>query len=173
VIFLLSGIGAAASVALRKTGARETMLVGCLFLLAGVAVTFWAIAATTFAAFLGATAVAGAGFSLTYLGAFRMITALATPDQRAGLLAAIFIVTYLAFSVPALIAGAATSKFGLHATALVYSASLALLAAAAIAILVWRPGAKPLRPDEALHHVMPPGPCTGPSSPRALEPVQV
>jgi hypothetical protein len=54
--------------------------------------------------------------------------------------AATFGVGYLAFSVPALIAGVATTKFGLHATALVYSASLAALVAAAIGLLLVRPG---------------------------------
>jgi MFS family permease len=68
-----------------------------------------------------------------------MITALAEPDDRAGLVTAIYIVGYLAFSVPALIAGVATTRFGLHSTALVYSASLAVLAAAATAILLFRP----------------------------------
>jgi len=57
--------------------------------------------------------------------------------------AAIYIVGYLAFSVPALIAGVATTTFGLHLTALVYSASLAVLAAAAVGILLVRPAASP------------------------------
>ena len=55
---------------------------------------------------------------------------------RTGLVAAIYVAGYLAFSVPALIAGVATTRFGLHATALVYSAALAVLAAAAVGILV-------------------------------------
>jgi hypothetical protein len=69
-----------------------------------------------------------------FLGAFRMTTALATPGQRAGLVTAIFIVTYLALSVPALIAGVASTTFGLHSTALVCTASLAALAAVAASI---------------------------------------
>jgi len=68
-----------------------------------------------------------------------MITALAAPSQRAGVVAAIYIVGYLAFSVPALVAGVATTKFGLHSTALVYSASVAVLAVAALGILLLRP----------------------------------
>ena len=58
------------------------MLAGCLFLLAGMAVTFGAIAAATAAGFLAGTAVAGVGFGLAFLGAFRMITALAAPGDR-------------------------------------------------------------------------------------------
>jgi hypothetical protein len=97
-----------------------------------------------------------------------MITVLATPGQRAGLVAAIYIVGYLAFSVPALIAGAATTRFGLHPTALIYSASLAALVGAAAGILLFRPGGEPIRPAPASRSVMPPGPCTAPPCPRSM-----
>ena len=63
-----------------------------------------------------------------------------------GLVTAVFAVGYLGFSIPALIAGVATTKFGLHSTALVYSASLAALVAAAIGILLVRPGGKATQP---------------------------
>ena len=169
VIFLLCGTGAAAAFVLRSISSLTAMLAGCLLLLAGVAVTFVAIATTTSAAFLTGTAVAGAGFGLAFLGAFRATTALAAPDQRAGLLAAIFIVSYLAFSLPALIAGVAAKTFGLHSTALAYSASLAALAAAAAATLLFRPGGGPTRPAPAPDAVMPPGPCTAPPCPQALD----
>jgi hypothetical protein len=146
VIFLLCGTGAAAAFLLRGISARVAMLTGCLFLLAGVTVTFGAIATTTPTAFIAGTAVAGAGFGLAFQGAFRMIIALATPGQRAGLVTAIFAVGYLAFSLPALIAGVAATTFGLHATALVYSASLAVLVATAVGILLIRPGGAAPRP---------------------------
>jgi len=149
VIFLLCGTGALAAFAVRTISPRATMLAGCLFLLAGMAVTFGAIAATASAAFLVGTAVAGVGFGLAFLGSFRVITALAEPDDRAGLVAAVYIVGYLAFSVPALIAGVATTKFGLHSTALVYSASLAVLAAAAVGLLGLRRGGQPPRYQSA------------------------
>jgi len=142
VIFLICGTGAAAALALRGVSSRATMLTGCLFLLTGMAATFGAIATTTSAAFLAGTAVAGVGFGLTFLGSFRVITALAEPDERAGLVTAVYIVGYLAFSVPALIAGVATTSFGLHSTALVYSASLAVLAAAAAGLVLLRHGGR-------------------------------
>ena len=144
-------------------------LAGSLLLLAGVAVTFGAIAATTSVAFLAGTAVAGAGFGLGFSGAFRMTIALATPAQSAGLVTAIFTVGYVAFSVPALIAGVAATKFGLHSTALVYSASLAALVALTTGILLFGRGGQPARPVPASRPAMPPGPCTGPPCPQAME----
>ena len=168
MIFLLCGTGAIAAFALRSLSPRAAMLAGCLCLLAGMAVTFGAIATTTSPAFLIGTTVAGVGFGLAFQGSFRMITALAKPDDRAGLVTAIYIVGYLAFSIPALIAGVATTHFGLHPTALVYSASLAILAAAAVGILLFHRGGKPTRPAPARHALMPPGPCTTPPCPEAM-----
>jgi hypothetical protein len=80
-------------------------------------------------------------------------------------------VGYLAFSVPALIAGVAATKFGLHSTALVYSAVLAALVAVATGILVFRPGGQPARPAPASHAVMSPGPCTGPPTSHVMDSV--
>jgi len=48
--------------------------------------------------------------------------------------AAIFIVAYLSFSLPVVIAGLASQHFGIHSTALVYSAAIAVLVAAAAAV---------------------------------------
>jgi MFS family permease len=163
VIFLLTGVGAAVSVAVRASKPSSAMLGGCLALLAGTAVTFAAIATRTPAAFLLGTALAGAGFGPAFTGAYRTLVALAAPDQRAGLTAAIFIVGYLAFSIPALIAGAATSRYGLHNTALVYSVAIAVLVAAAAASFLFRRGGPAGRPElAAAQPDPPPGPCTVP-----------
>jgi hypothetical protein len=87
----------------------------------------------------------------------------AAASNRAGLIAAISIVNYLAFGLPALIAGMATSHFGLHDTALVYSAGIALLAAAAAGgVLFERRGRAGAPWAAALPPELPPGPCTVP-----------
>jgi MFS family permease len=137
MIFLLTGVAAAITIAFRGLAPRTAMLAGCLILLAGLAVTFAAIAASAAAAFLAGTAVAGAGFGLAFLGANRILIALAAPAQRAGLIAAIFIINFLGLSIPALIAGVATTHFGLHRTALAYCAAVAALVALAAGRLTW------------------------------------
>jgi len=136
VIFLLTGVAAVAAVAGAEIPAGGAMLAGCLSLFAGMAITFGAIATGTATAFLAGTAVAGIGFGLAFLGAFRMVTELAPPAERAGLVAAIFVVNFLAFSIPAVIAGWAVTHYGLHGTALVYCAVVAALTAAAAASLM-------------------------------------
>jgi MFS family permease len=61
VIFLVTGTGAAATVAFRGLSGPAAMLAGCLFLLAGAVMTLAAIETASAAAFLAGTAVAGAG----------------------------------------------------------------------------------------------------------------
>jgi hypothetical protein len=136
VVFLLTGVAAAATCAFRGLPPRPAMLAGGLILLAGLAVTFAAIATTTAAAFLAGTAVAGVGFGLALLGVNRSLIALAAPAQRAGLIAAIFTVNFLGLSVPVVIAGVATAHLGLHRTALAYCGALAALVAAAAGRLI-------------------------------------
>jgi hypothetical protein len=138
VVFLLTGVAAAATCAFRGLTPRTAMLAGCLVLLAGLAVTFAAIASTTAAAFLAGTAVAGVGFGLALLGVNRTLIALAAPAQHAGLIAAIFIINFLGLSIPVVIAGVATAHFGLHRTALAYCVAIAALVAVAAGSLMRR-----------------------------------
>ena len=138
MVFLLTGVGAAATVAFRGVAPRAAMLAGCLVLLAGLTVTFAAIATTTAAAFLAGTAVAGVGSGLAVLGVNRTLIPLAAPGQRAGLIAAIFVISFLGVSIPALIAGVATAHVGLHRTALAYCAAMAALVAVAAGGLMLR-----------------------------------
>ena len=91
-----------------------------------------AIEASSAPAFLIGTAIAGSGFGLSFLGSFRTLSALASPGERANLVAAVFIEAYTAFSIPVVIAGVGATRFGLHRTALDYSAALGALAALAL-----------------------------------------
>jgi hypothetical protein len=147
VIFLLAGTGAAASVVFRRVSGPAAMLAGCLALLAGAVVTLAAIQTASAAAFLAGTAVAGVGFGTAMLGAFRTISARAAPGQRAGLIAAYFIVSYAAFSIPVVAAGVAITHFGLHRTALAYCAAIAVLAAAAAGSQIFRSRSPAPAPD--------------------------
>jgi MFS family permease len=105
------------------------MLGGCITLFAGVVLTLAAVATDTIVAFLIGNVVAGLGFGLAFLGAFRTLSGLAAPAERAGMITAIYIVSYVAFSVPVVIAGIAVTSDGLHDVALAYAAVVAGLAA--------------------------------------------
>ena len=124
-IFLLTGLGSIAAFLLRGRNSSSVMLTGCLMLFAGTVLTSIAVISDVSAIFLLAAAIAGLGWGPAFLGAFRTVVALAPSDDRAGVIASIFTVTYSAFGVPAVIAGAVVSIFGLRATAVVYSLGIA------------------------------------------------
>ncbi|HEY6315377.1 MAG TPA: hypothetical protein VIY52_31860 [Streptosporangiaceae bacterium] len=149
VMFLFAGTAAAAATGFRGVSPPTARLADCLAVLAGAVMTLAAIETASAAAFLIGAAVAGVGLGMGFLGAFRTVSALAAPAQRASLVAAIFIVSYLAFSIPALIAGVATTDVGLHQTALVYCAAIATLGAVAAASLIFRRRSSAPVPDPA------------------------
>jgi len=162
LIFLLSGLAAAASTLLARKNPSRVMLGGCLILIVGALVTFASIETGTAALLFVGTAIAGLGFGPAFMGAYRATVAAAAPPDRTGLIAAIYIVSYLATGIPAVLAGIATSHYGLRTTALVYSVAVAVLAAVAVSRLLARQTA-PGRAEHAIRHAdAPPGPGTVP-----------
>jgi MFS family permease len=165
LIFLLTGLGALASAALAKRDPSAVMLGGCLALIVGALVTLAAIQTGTPAALYIGTMVAGLGLGPAFTGAYRSTIALAPSDDRVGLIAAIYIVSYLATGIPTVIGGLAASHFGLHDTALVYVAAVAGLAVVAVVLLVRRRMATGAPTRDIDHPQAPPGPGTVPPCP--------
>lgn len=122
VIALLTGVGTVAALRSRSLPSQTAMLGGSAAHAAGAAVTLVAIATSSIGAFVAGSAVAGAGFGVAYLGALRHLLGLATEQQRGELVGSIYLVSYIAFSVPVVIAGAATTGAGLHTVAVAYAA---------------------------------------------------
>jgi len=132
VVVAFTASGAVTSVLSRDVAPRRAMLAGSAALAAGTLVALLALGTRSAPAFFVGTAVAGAGFGPAFLGAFRSLALLATPEQRAELLAAVYIVSYLAFSIPAVVAGRLVTPVGLRAVAMVYAAAVTTLALAAL-----------------------------------------
>ena len=141
LIFLLTGLAAAGSALLARRNPSAVMLGGCLVVIVGAAVTFASIETGISAVLFVGTAIAGLGFGPAFMGAYRTTVASAASDDRTGLITAIYIVSYLATGIPTVLAGIATSHYGLRTTALVYSVAVAVLAAVAVSRLLARPTA--------------------------------
>jgi hypothetical protein len=131
VIFLLCAPSAIASLIARGAHPSQAMVVGSWILAAGSAATVVAVLGRSSAGLLVSTVVAGVGFGAAFLGAFRHLVSLATDDQRGALVATIYIVSYLAFSLPVVGAGVAADHFGLRSTSVAYGAAVAAFAALA------------------------------------------
>jgi MFS family permease len=134
VIAALTATGAVTSVALRTQVPERVMLGGALLLALGVGITLLGLNAHESALFFAGTVVAGIGFGAGFSGAFKTITILAPPTERAGLIAAVYVFSYLGFSLPAIAAGVAVTQTGLLHTTNVYGSVVMALALAAAAL---------------------------------------
>jgi predicted MFS family arabinose efflux permease len=144
-IFLLAGIGALVVIAMRSWPSPRAMSVGGVALVGGLALAVVAISRSTLALFLVSTSVTGVGFGLSWLGVLRTLIAMASPASRAALIAAVYIVAYLAFAVPAVVAGYLVTTVGLHDAGLWYAATVGLLALAGLigTLFIRRPALAP------------------------------
>ena len=136
LILALNGTGIVGSLALRTSRPERALLVGALVFTVGVAGTIGALFTTSTVLLFASSVLSGFGFGAAFLGAVATITAGVAPGQRAGLLASVFVVGYLAFSLPSIAAGTAVGAFGLVRTAEVYGGVVVVLALLAVSGLL-------------------------------------
>jgi hypothetical protein len=128
VVAALMLTAAVAVAAFRNWPVRRLIVMSTSTLGLGVAVSMIGIQQQQVAALLTGTIIAGAGFGSTFSGTLRALLPTAEPHQRAGLLSAFYLQSYLAFALPAVVAGLAVPKIGLATTAYIYGAVIILLA---------------------------------------------
>ena len=107
---------------------RQATAAGSVALAAGMAGTVASIPADSGALFLAGSVIAGAGWGVAFLGAIRSISAAAPAQHRAGVMAAFYVVAYLALSVPSVIAGLAVPRLGIEPTFRISSDAVIVLA---------------------------------------------
>jgi Major Facilitator Superfamily len=128
VVSALMLTAAIAVAAFRHWPARRLVLMGTSTLPIGVAVSLAGIQQQHVAALLAGTMIAGAGFGATFSGTLRALLPTAHAHERAGLLSAFYVQSYLAFAVPALAAGLSVPLIGLSTVAYIYGAVIIVLA---------------------------------------------
>jgi MFS family permease len=132
-LFTLTGTGAVTVVVLRAAAPRTVLRYGTVALIVGVGVTLVAADERWTPLFFVATAVAGTGFGSGFQGVIRSVIPLAAPHERAGVLSVVFVISYLALGVPAVVAGALVA----HGTSLLDATNgygLVVMALAALAL---------------------------------------
>ena len=132
----LTVTGALMIYCLRNRPGDKVLQLGATLLPAGVALILIAVHTASLSLFFVGTLVAGCGFGAGFLGAVRSLVPLALPHERAGLMSAFYVLSYLAFCLPALLAGSLTRTFGLVASTDGYGAVLIVLALGALFTLV-------------------------------------
>ncbi|WP_144635240.1 MFS transporter [Bordetella genomosp. 13] len=133
VVFALTMSGFAAVAVLRTLSTPRLLMAGSIALASGLMVTLAGVHLDSAAPFFAGTCLSGAGFGAAFQGALRSVVPLAPPAERAGLVAAFFVLSYLAFSLPVLLAGVLAHELGLRLTMDLYGAALIVLASSTVA----------------------------------------
>jgi hypothetical protein len=101
----------------------------------GVAATLAGTALQSVPVMIGGTAIAGISFGASFAGNLKMLLPLADPDDRASLFAAFYIENYLAYSLPAILAGLLIPVLGLVDTAYLYGGALIALTLVSLVLM--------------------------------------
>jgi len=127
--------GAVAVLAVRARPARAVLAGGTAALVVGLAVTLGGVELHSTALFFAGSIIAGLGFGAAFNGTMRSLVPLAEAHERAGLMSTFFVLSYLAFSVPAIAAGLMAGRFGLQAASVGYGLLLVALGVVALAMM--------------------------------------
>ncbi|MFF1641503.1 MFS transporter [Streptomyces sp. NPDC058246] len=136
VVTLLCGPASITAFALRGWPTQRTLALSATLLLLGTAVGLTGMQANSLTMAALGTAIAGVGFGGSALASFGTLARIAGPAERGELFAVAFVISYLAFSIPAVVAGFAATNVGLHETSVVYSG--AVIAFSALALVAQR-----------------------------------
>lgn len=136
VVALLCGVGAVTAFALRSVRVPRVMTVATSLLTVGTAVTLIGVETGSVLVAAAGTVIAGVGFGAASLASFGTLAVLAAPDERGELFAVALTISYVAFSIPAVVAGIAAGVFDLRSTATVYG--LVVVALGGVALILHR-----------------------------------
>jgi MFS family permease len=135
--FVLAGSGAWAVLMLRNVEPRRVMALGAVVEFVGTVLVVLAFSLPSPVLFFVGSVLAGLGFGAGFQGAVRTVVPLAQPHERAGVLSIVFIISYLAMGLPAIVAGFFVARFGnLLGAAQVFGAGVAVLVLMALLGLV-------------------------------------
>ncbi|MDG4840019.1 MFS transporter [Micromonospora sp. WMMD967] len=133
VLFVFAVFGSIAVLLLRNTAARTVILIGIVALVLGMVVTLVSVMAESVPGFFVGLALGGVGFGGGFQGSLKTITPLVEAHERASVLSLLYIVCYVGFGLPTVIAGfLVVYAGGLPQTADEYSVAVILLALVAL-----------------------------------------
>lgn len=121
--------GTVASLLLGRVSARLTQMAGAVASLVGVVVFVAGVIGGWFPLLVIGVVIGGAGFGAAFSGALRTLAPLVTGTERAGLFAAVYLVCYLAYGAPTIVAGELIGVIGLPRAVIGYAVVVSIFAA--------------------------------------------
>ncbi|MFE9957580.1 MFS transporter [Micromonospora sp. NPDC005299] len=132
-IFVFAIFGSAGILVLRDRPARTVMLTGITALVVGMIITLVSVAADSIAGFFVGLAFGGVGFGGGFQGSLKTVTPLVEAHERASVLSLLYIVCYVGFGLPTVVAGfLVVHGGGLRRTAEEYAVAVIVLAVVAL-----------------------------------------
>lgn len=125
--------GAMAILSVRHRPPMAVLAGGAVVLAAGLVLTLVGMHRHSTTLFFLGTLIAGLGFGAGFNGSVRSLVPLVLPQERAALMSGFFVLSYLAFSLPAIAAGLSVGLFGLESTSIGYG--IVLVATVLLALL--------------------------------------
>jgi MFS family permease len=118
--FAEQGTGGAVALALSKMKPQRLVFAGGAAIVVGIALFIASIAATSLPLLWIGAIVGGAGLGGAFTGTIRSLVPLVGAPERAGLFSAVYLVSYITFGVPVILAGLFLSTIGITAIALIF-----------------------------------------------------
>jgi predicted MFS family arabinose efflux permease len=131
--FVEPAAAAVAALAFGRIDPQATTRLGARFLVGGSVLVLLGILAHSIGLLWVGGAIGGAGFGAAFSGPARSMAPRVRPGERGGLFAAVFVVGYLAFGIPVVLAGQAADRIGLASAASAYV--LVLIAVAVVGLI--------------------------------------
>jgi MFS family permease len=126
--FIAPATSAVIGVMFARVDPRRAMTIGICASIVGAIGIVSGVFAGSLAVMIIGQVIAGVGFGASFSAALRLIFPLAAAHQRAGVVAGIYVVAYVAFGLPVVIAGQLAAPLGLVPTVVWYGAVTVLLA---------------------------------------------
>jgi hypothetical protein len=149
--FIEPGAAAVAALAFGRIDPGTTTRLGPRFLVGGSLIVLLGVVGHSIGLLWLGGAIGGVGFGAALSGPNRSMALRIRPDQRGGLFAAVFVIGYLAFGIPVVLAGQAADRVGLAPAVTAYV--LVMLGVAVVGLLAEsrHDRAAGVRPIDASH----------------------
>ena len=131
--FVAPAASAAVGLVFGATDSRRAMRIGIQASIVGSICIVGGVWAGILTLMIVGQVIAGAGFGASFTAALRLVLPLVKGHQRAGVVAAIFLVAYTAFGAPIVVAGQLAGRYGSVPTVIAFGAATVLLALVSLA----------------------------------------
>ena len=126
--FIAPAASAGVGLAFARLEPRRSMIIGICLSIAGAGGIAGGLAAKSLPLMIVGQAIGGAGFGASFTAFLRLVVRLVASHEYAGVVSAVYLLSYSAFGVPIVVEGLLVTWLGMEPTVLGYAGIAALLA---------------------------------------------